>query len=210
MRRVLVLVLLICSSSIAAQTDERRVRTVQIDDAAEPDAPTDEVRDGAQHADEHLLLARKLVNLEPDSAEPGETGAPCVPAPEGLRRELTAAYRANPAQFHGISPQSAYWPDVEQARHDYYLDRFGVQLDQSPAAQIARSYAANLSTDQLREVVAFQESPSGRAFIAATARAREELESGPAPHPRPDPVAASKKFRETMLGLKAKYERVPK
>jgi hypothetical protein len=156
MRRLLVVALLFYSCTLAAQTDERRVRTVQIDDG-------------------------------PVSAtQPDEGG-----------------------DFHGISPQSAYWPEVEQAWHAYYVDRCAAH-DDSPAGIIARSYAANLSTAQLREVVTFQESPAGRAFIAATRRARQDLEGAPVVRAGRDPDEASSTFREAMLRLKAEYERAPK
>lgn len=239
MRCLLVIGFLLCSGTIAAQTDNRQIRTVEIDDgqvrtgpapdrrvrapqrAAQPGkrpapapasvlaAESDLPRAGGEHPDEHMVLARQLVNLGPDSDAPADAGSPCVPAPEALRKEIAAAYRANPAEFHGISPQSAYWPEVEKAWHDYYVVRCGVQSDESPAEVIARTYATNLSTAQLREVVAFQESPSGRAFIAATQRAREELE-GAAPRPKREPADASTTFLQAMQRLKAKYESAPK
>lgn len=210
MHRLLMIVPLLCAFTVAAQTDERRVRTVDTDDGPQRAAPSDEPRNGADHPDEHLVLARKLVDLGPDSGSPSESAASCVPEAEAMRADIVAAYRANPADFHGISPRSAYWPDVEQIWRDYYIDRCAAQSDDSPAAIIARSYAANLSTVQLREVVAFQESPSGRAFIAATAKARQDLESAPAARTGQDADAASATFRQAMLRLKAKYERAPK
>lgn len=250
MRCLLVVGFLLCSGACAAQTDDRRVRTVEIDEgaerAAQPDqrpgrsvqtdegrgraaqgdqrrkrtVPTDqgpqrvglsnEHRDGAEHPDEHLVLARQLVDLGPDSGGHSESGANCVPQPETLRKDILAAYRANPAEFHGISPQSAYWPDVERAWNAYYVDRCAAQTDDAPAVIVARRYAANLSTDELREVLAFQESPSGRAFIAATRLARQDLESPPEAPTRRDTDDASTTFRQAMLRLKAMYERAPK
>jgi hypothetical protein len=230
MRRLLMVALLLYLGASTAQTDPRRVRTLQIDDgqvtatqphkgpvrAARPNegpvrtAQPDEGRDGAEHPDEHLVLARQLVDLGPDSGGPSESAATCIPEPDTMRKEIAAAYLASPGEFHGISPQSAYWPEVEQAWHAYYVDRCAVQGDDSPSAIIARSYAANLSTVQLREVVAFQESPSGRAFIAATAKARQDLESAPAARTGQDADAASATFRQAMLRLKAKFERAPR
>ena len=127
-----------------------------------------------------------------------------------MQKDLAAAYRASPGDFHGISPQSAYWPEVVQLWHDYHVDRCAGQSDESTAASVARSYAENMSTIELREVLAFQESPSGRAFIAATRRAREDLEKAPAARSERNPAEASNRFRQAMLKLKAKYERAPK
>jgi hypothetical protein len=41
---------------------------------------------------------------------------------------------------------------------------------------LARTYAENMSIAELRDTIAFQDSPSGRAFIAASERARANLE----------------------------------
>jgi hypothetical protein len=176
MRRLLAVVLFLCSSAVAAQTDERRVRTVQTDEVPELAEQADERTDPAEHPDEHMVLARQLVALGQDSADDTETGAACVAAFEAISAELAAAYRARPGDFHGISPQSAYWPDVKRAWHAYHGDRCAGPGGDSPAAILARSYAENMSTAELREVIAFQDSPSGRAFIAATQRARADLE----------------------------------
>lgn len=194
----------------AGQSDERRGPTVRTDQGSELAVQSDEHREGEEHPDEHLILARQLVGVGPESGDHSEFGATCDPEPETMRAEIAAAYRASPGQFHGISPQSAYWPEVEQVWRARSVDRCAAQSDESPAAIIARRYAANLSTTELREVVAFQESPSGRAFIAATRLARQDLESPPAARPRRDTDAASTTFRQAMLRLKEKYERAPK
>lgn len=206
MRRLLAVVLLLCSCTVAAQTDERRVRTVQTDEVPEQVEPSDERTGPAEHPDEHMVLARQLVALGQDSAGDARTDAACAAASAAIRADLAAAYRARPGDFHGISPQSAYWPDVVRAWHAYHGDR----CDSSPAAILARSYAENMSTAELRAVIAFQDSPSGRAFIAATERARADLEKQLAAHADRDPDQASDAFRQAMLGLKANYEDDPK
>lgn len=210
MRRLLVIALLLCSGAISAQTDERQVRTLQLGEAEEPAIESEARRDGTSHPDENLALARKLVDLGPDGDSAAEPDAGCIPEPATMRRDIADAYRARPAEFHGISPRSAYWPDVERAWHDYYVERCAAQNAESPAAIMARSYAANLSIDELREVAAFQESRAGRAFIAASARAQQELQHALADRAEADPDAAINTFRQAMLGLKAKYQRAPK
>jgi hypothetical protein len=64
-----------------------------------------------------------------------------------------------------------------------------------------------LSTAELRAVIAFQNSPSGRAFIAATQRARTELDQELATRNGQD---RPETFEAAMLRLKAKYESDPK
>ena len=206
MRRLLAVVLLLCSCTVDAQADERRVGTVQTDEVPEQVEPSDERTDPAEHPDEHIVLARQLVALGRDRAGDAQAAAACAAAAEAIRADLAAAYRARPGDFHGISPQSAYWPDVVHAWHAYHGDR----CDDSPAAILSRSYVANMSAAELREVIAFQDSPSGRAFIAATQRARADLDNRQAARTDHDPDAASDAFRQAMQRLKAKYENEPK
>lgn len=210
MHRLLVIALLLCSGTIGAQTDERRVRTLQLGENEERAVEPEARPDGASHPDENLVLARKLVNLGPDSDSAAEPEAGCMPEPSKMRKDIADAYRTRPAEFHGISPRSAYWPDVERAWRDYYVERCAAQSAESPAAILARSYAANLSTDELREVAAFQESRSGRAFIAASARAQQELQQALVARGSADPDAAINTFHQTLLRLKAKYQRAPR
>jgi hypothetical protein len=212
MCRLLAVLVLLSSCAAAAQTDERRVRTVQTDDVAEqaapaePDDPVEQRTDPAEHPDEHMVLARQLVSLGEDGAADAESGAACAPS-EAIGADLKAAYRARPGDFLGISPQSAYWPEVKRAWHADHGDRCAGVSDDTPAAMLARSYAEQLSSAELRAVIAFQNSPSGRAFIAATQRARTELDQELATRNGQD---RPETFEAAMLRLKAKYESDPK
>lgn len=210
MRRQLALVLLLCSFAVAAQTDERRVRTVQTDVVPEQQEPAEEAKEPAEHPDEHMVLARQLVDLGQDSADEPEASAACRDESAAIGAGLAAAYRARPGDFHGISPQSAYWPEVKRAWHAYHGDRCAGQSEELPAAILARSYADSMSTAELRAVVAFQDSPSGRAFIAATQKARAVLEAELAARTERSPDSAADAFEHVMLKLKAKYEDDPK
>ncbi|MES2759722.1 MAG: DUF2059 domain-containing protein [Pseudomonadota bacterium] len=206
MRRLLALVLFLCSFAVAAQTDERRVRTVQTDEVAEQAESSEERTEPAEHPDEHMVLARQLVALGKDSADDAQSATGCEAASEAIGADLPAAYRARPGDFRGISPQSAYWPEVRRAWHAYH----GGSCDDSPAAILARSFAESMSTAELRDVVAFQDSPSGRAFVAAAVRARADLEKELAARAARDPEEAAKTFEQAMRELQARYERAPK
>lgn len=90
MRRLLVIGFLFCSGTIAAQTDSRGVRTVEIDEgqvragpandrrvrAPERAMQSDERADGAEHPDEHMVLARQLVAIEGDVRPRAEVSFP--------------------------------------------------------------------------------------------------------------------------------------
>lgn len=207
MRRQLAVVLFVCSLSVAAQTDQRAVRTVQLDKATEQAEPSDERTDPAEHPDERMMLARQLVALGADG-DAAQDAAACTPSAE-IGADLAAAYRARPGDFHGISPQSAYWPELKRAWHAAHGDRCAGN-ETAPAAILARSYAGQLSTAELRQVIAFQDSPAGRAFIAATEKARADLENELPAGDVDHPDDGFDSFEQAMLGLKAKYERDPK
>lgn len=191
----------------AVQSDQRRARVRSPDWRAQPVDPADE----SEQPENHLALARQLVDLGPDTGDLQESAAACIPEAKTIRADLLASYRANPKTFHGISPRSAYWPDVERIWRDYYVERCSERSDESPGEVVARLYAANLTTEELREVLAFQESPAGRAFAAATRLARQDLEGATAePATRSHTAEASDRFRRAMLRLKAKYDRAPR
>jgi hypothetical protein len=212
MRHLLAVSLLFCSCAAAAQTDERGVRTVQTDEVRQHstevlEQPEQSEERTAEHPDERIVLARQLAALGQKNAGEGQPDASCAAASEKIRADLAAAYRTRPGDFHGISPQSAYWPEVVRAWHAYRGDRCG---GDSPTAILARSYAENMSTAELRDVIAFQDSPSGRAFIAATQRARADLDNILAKRAGGDAEDAADSFQREMLRLKAQYEDDPK
>ncbi|MFC0133957.1 hypothetical protein CR105_08230 [Massilia eurypsychrophila] len=221
MRRSLAVVLFLFSCAAAAQTDERRVRTVQTDEVPdqspyvaaqvkqvpEQTELSEERTDPPEHPDERMVLARQLAALGQKNAGEAQPDASCAAASETIRADLAAAYRTRPGDFHGISPQSAYWPEVVRAWHAYRGDRCG---GDSPAAILARSYAEAMSTAELRDVIAFQATPSGRAFIAATQRARAGLENALAKRSSDDGDDALDVFQQEMLRLKTQYEDDPK
>lgn len=206
MRCLLAVVVFLCSTTVAAQSDQRAVRTVQIEEAAAPPEPLEQRTDPAEHPDERMVLARRLVALSEESG--AQDDARCTPSAE-IGADLAAAYRARPGDFLGISPQSAYWPEVKRAWHASHGDRCAGS-EESPAAILARSYAEHLSKAELRQAIAFQESPGGRAFIAATEKARVDLENELSARGDGAEGEGPDAFERTMLRLKAKYERDPK
>jgi hypothetical protein len=181
MRHLFAVVLLLCSATVAAeQTDER------------------------------LDLARQLVGLLQVNINHPESGGTCIPAPEKMRKDLADSYRKSPAGFYGISPQSAYWSDVEKAWREYYVERCSGRIDELATALLAGSFAESMSSHEMREVIAFQSSAAGRAFFAASRQACEVLVREMSNRLDRQTERASKSFRVSMLSLKAKYEVDPK
>jgi hypothetical protein len=181
MRQLLAVVLLLCSATVAAASD-----------------------------DERLLLAQRLVATMEISVNSFDRGGPCVPTPETMAKNMATAYRKNPEKFHGISPQSAYWPEVEQVWRDYYVGRCAGRTDELPAEVVAKSYAASMSLAELRDAVAFHTSESGRAFHAAGRQVARDLEASLNRRTDGETDKASIAFQLAMRKLKVKYEIDPK
>jgi hypothetical protein len=181
MRKLLALVLLLCSVNATADS-----------------------------VDERLQLARRLVATMDIYVGSFNWGGLCVQTPETIAKNLSDAYHKDPGSFHGVSPQSAYWPEVEQIWRDYYVGRCAARTGESPPEVMAKSYAASMSLAELRDTVAFVESDGGRGFFTASRQAARDLEASLKRRDNDETDKASLAFKMAMRKLKAKYEVDPR
>jgi hypothetical protein len=97
---------------------------------------------------------RRVVTVQIDEqSEPPSAPAEAPPRAQQPDERLALARR-----LVGVSPEEAGVPSTPQLE------------------TLAQTYAENMSVAELRDAIAFQDSPSGRAFIAASERARARLE----------------------------------
>lgn len=159
---------------------------------------------GASETDERQVLAAKLIELiRAPSAE-------CNPSAEILAKRLADTYRTRPGDFSGISPQSAYWPEVERIWREFYAAQCAEAPADSPTAILTKTYAAQMSAQELRDAVAFFSSPSGRAMYAANMRIVYDVQAAAGKPATREPSKASIDYRVAMRLLKAKYEADPR
>ena len=158
----------------------------------------------ARDGDERPALATKMIELiRPPVAD-------CNPSPEALAKRVANAYRTRPGDFSGISPQSAYWPEVERIWREYYAAQCAESHADAATALLVKTYATQMSVQDLRDAIAFFGSPSGRAMYAANIRIANDFQAGTAQTAGHVPNKASTDYRAAMRLLKEKYEADPR
>ncbi len=86
------------------------------------------------------------------------------------------AFRSDPSGFGGVSPQSAYWPEVEAAFQAYQQESCSYLTADRFRDYVARSYADRISTDDLVAAIAFYSSPLGKRLLSATLAINEAFQ----------------------------------
>ena len=163
----------------------------------------------AQAADDsaHKEAARRLAQVSMRFQDEDGAALACAPERASFGAELKRDYLVRPASFSGISPQSAYWPDVEEINYQYRLATCPISnsFKQGYADMLARQ----LTTADLDAAVAFYSSPVGQRLLAGMAKTGKEFAAlGRATSPQKE--AADLAYRNAMRELIAKYKAEPK
>jgi len=95
-------------------------------------------------------------------------GSPFDPKPEFL---------SNPGSFGGISPQSAYWPEVEAIYTRFRNRACAYAVPEKFAAFFTERFADRLSLEDLQAAIAFHSSPVGKRIADATYGADQEFQA---------------------------------
>ena len=157
--------------------------------------------------DAKTVLARRLVALQQVDAGYKELDRTCPEAPGVAAKN---AYMRFPFQFGGISPQSAYWPEVEQV-----YEKFGASACQvetaGPLSEVyVKVYAESLSVADLRAIVDFYASPAGKHLQdvepAVSAALKPRLEALMSDFSG----RGNKELSEALATLSAKYKADPR
>lgn len=121
-----------------------------------------------------------------------------------------AAYAANPQVFGGLSPRSAYWPEVESLYRRYRLDACSGSTAESAKQIYARIFAQRLSRQELEAAAAHMATPEGQAMQAASREAARVLSIQQAVAQEEATAAATRRFRDGMRALTARYKAAPR
>lgn len=166
---------------------------------------------GAGEPDERTVLAAKLIELmRVKSAEIPGSPEQCNPSAEVLTKRLTETYSKSPGNFSGISPQSAYWPEVERIWREFYAAQCAEAAYDNPMVTMTTTYATQMSAQELRDAVGFWSSDSGRAMQSANERMSREFQAAAGKAAVREPSKAALAYRLAMRQLKAKYEADPR
>ncbi|MGZ5834300.1 MAG: hypothetical protein ACXWKJ_21180 [Telluria sp.] len=119
----------------------------------------------------------------------------------------TKDFQASPAIFGGISPQSAYWPEVVAIYTTYRRQTCSVHPG---ADEFAEDLARRMPLDQLRSSLVFAESPTGKAFFQTLFGSLKESADTSLAKQAEVQREAEQVYREALRPLIAKYHAEPR
>ena len=88
---------------------------------------------------------------------------------EGSYLDPKRIFTADPGLFGGVSPQSAYWPEVVELYGKYQAKACAAVSAERYATFFTEQYVAKLSEADLEATVAFFSSAAGRRYNSASA-----------------------------------------
>ncbi|WP_390343091.1 DUF2059 domain-containing protein [Variovorax boronicumulans] len=174
-------------------------------------APAILLPSGAHSApgDRKLALATELTTLMQIRRIAEDYLSHCS-KPEGSYLDPQRIFSAEPGFFGGVSPQSAYWPEVvalyaryqAQACHSVSADKY--------AAFFAEQYAAKLSEEELEASLAFFASTAGRRYNAVSAETNVALQAYLTKEMARVVGDAFKDVQRDLRGILLKYKNDPR
>lgn len=97
----------------------------------------------------------------------------CTPDRAAFNAQLRRDYPRTSILYGGISPQSAYWPDVEALR---YQEKIAFCPDvEATSRRLSDTVASSMSPAQREATLAFFESEVGKKLLAAADTASGEI-----------------------------------
>jgi hypothetical protein len=100
----------------------------------------------------------------------------CV-EPEGTPFDPKPEFNASPGSFGGLSPQSAYWPEVVQIYRRFQAKACAYATPERFSAFFSERFAETLSEADLRAAIAFHSSPTGRRIGDATLAVNQDFQA---------------------------------
>jgi hypothetical protein len=162
----------------------------------------------AQAADDtaHKETAIRLTQMMMQFMGEDGVSLSCSPDRASFSAEMKRGYPARSSAYGGISPQSVYWPEIEELAYQYRVGTCPVKaITQGFAAVLARE----LTTADLNAAEAFYSSPVGRRLLAVIAKSGKES-SALSRTTSPEKEAADLAYRTGLRALIAKYKSEPK
>jgi len=82
-----------------------------------------------------------------------------------------------PRAFNGLTPSSEFWPEVEDAYKTYRSAQCDLPGYENFTQIAISEYSRSLSVEQLKQLLKFYQSESGKAFVLASKKANLELQA---------------------------------
>lgn len=97
--------------------------------------------------------------------------------PEGTPFDPRVEFTLSPESFGGISPQSAYWPEVEEIYKRFQFKACSYASPQKLSNFFSERLASKLSAEDLKAAIAFHSSPVGKRIGQATIESDAEFQT---------------------------------
>lgn len=130
----------------------------------------------AQPSPPQLALGLRLAELLHEREMFSAYLKQCV-EPKGSPFDPDAEFSANPSTFGGLSPQSAYWPEVEIIYDHFRATACAYATAEKFEHFIAEQFAAQIAEADLRAAISFYESPAGQRLSRASVRVNESFQA---------------------------------
>lgn len=100
----------------------------------------------------------------------------CVASDGGGVFDPKTTFRTDPGAFGGVSPQSAYWPEVEAIYREYQSETCAYLTPEAVQSFYGRKYAEYTTEADLEAAVEFYSSPVGARLQESSVRINEAFQ----------------------------------
>jgi len=163
--------------------------------------------DSPASLERRTALSMQLLELVGYRAILGESGKQCT---QSTPSEARKAFTNSPGSFGGLSPQSAYWPEVERIYIKYEKTKCAAFANGDLFRSFAQSYARDLSEADLSAAIAFHSSDAGKRIQRANIDASSSLAKEMTRQMNLVDDEATTAFRLELRALIGKYREDPK
>lgn len=130
--------------------------------------------------------------------------------PEGSSSEAKTSFTSNPGSFGGISPQSAYWPEVEAIFVEFRSGTCSYLNVDGFLAYYAGILADKNTEEDLQTALRFYSSPAGKRFQESIVFASVAFQEYAGESIKKSTIEANEKYRMAMRDLIRKYKKEPR
>lgn len=164
----------------------------------------------ADDAGDRARLAQRLADLLEVRSQYGKASVACRQSDAEVDSALFNLYARRTAEFGGISPNSAYWPEARAIYRRFVDGTCEVTTGERVEFLVVKAYAATMSIAQLRAAVAFYASPAGRAMQAGNRSIFHGMTDLAERVSMEERDAAALIYQQSMRVLKNKYKADPR
>ena len=130
--------------------------------------------------------------------------------PESSSADARSSFTSSPGSFGGISPQSAYWPEVEAIYTDYRNGMCTYLTVDGFLAYYAGVLAERNSEEDLRAALLFYSSSAGKRFQDSVVMASVAFQDYASDSMKRSTTEATEKYQGAMRAIIRKYKKEPR